>query len=159
MSKTIIFDPKLNPHNPRIPYGISVEAITSPIRFSRPINRGGTKKTSLDAVETRGSWILPGTNLELPDEDYEYIIRHPLGLQLVNCGAFRVVSPTLEEGKFPTETTLDYIEKDALDLIRNSSDIDWLERSEKREGRPAISRAIAEQIKNIKSVNTMNIRG
>lgn len=154
MPKTIIYDPKLSPLIPRSSVYVPVEAISSPIRFARTIVRPGKKTTALDAVETRGFWIVPGTNFDIPDEDYDHICKHPTGSALLSSGAIKVILPTLEEGQPFTETTKDYSELNALDLVRNSSDLEWLERSEKKEDRPAVLKVLIEQVKSIKSLNT-----
>ena len=153
MPRSLIYDPRFSPSAPRVPISVPIEAASSPIRFPRALNRGMKKTTTLDAVETKGIWILPGTNIDVPDEDYEYISRHPVGSEMLARGALKVILPSIEEGKVATETTRDYSEPDALELIRNSSDLDWLERSERKEDRPTVYKVLVEQIKSIKSLN------
>lgn len=154
MSKTLIYDPKLDYLRPRNTVAAPVEATSSPIRFPRVLSRGvGMKKATLDTVETKGGWIHPGTNLNFSDEDFEHLARHPVGADLLSSGALKIIEPSIKEGENATETTRDYSDKDALELIRNSSDSEWLERSERKEERPSILKALIEQSKAIKAVN------
>lgn len=149
MSKTLIYNPSnAIPFN--VSSGVPVEAYSSPIRFPRAISRGSgraTGKGTLEPVETKGMWLYPGTNTGIPDEEFDYISRHPVGGQLISRGALKLVEPKLEEGKTPTNTTSDYAEPDALDLIRNSYDLSWLELSSRREDRPRVSSVLIDRIK------------
>lgn len=156
MPKTLIYDPKLDYLRPRTTVAAPVEATSSPIRFPRVLSRGAGRKGTLDTVETKGGWIHPGTNLNFPDEDFEHLSKHPVGSDLLTTGALKVVEPSIKEGEIATETTRDYSEKDALELIRNSSDLEWLERSERKEERPVILKALIEQSKALKAVNARN---
>lgn len=153
MPKTLIYDPKLDYLRPRNTVAAPVEATSSPIRFPRVLSRGTARKGVLDTVETKGGWIHPGTNLNFPDEDFEHVSKHPVGADLLSSGALKIVETSLKEGEMPTETTRDYSEKDALELIRNSNDSEWLERSERKEERPPILKALIEQSKAIKAIN------
>lgn len=153
MPKTLIYDPKLSPLIPQSSVYVPVESISSPVRFARTITRPGKKTTALDAVETKGFWIVPGANFDIPDEDYEHISKHPVGSALLSSGSLKVITPILEEGQPFTETTKDYSEPNALELVRNSSDLEWLERSEKREDRPAVSKLLIERVKSLKALN------
>lgn len=153
MSKTLIYDPKLDYLRPRTSVAAPIEATSSPIRFPRALSRGLSKKGTLDTVETKGGWIHPGTNLNFSDEDYDHISKHPVGADLLSSGALKVVEVSIKEGEIITETTRDYLDKDALELIRNSSDAEWLERSERKEERPVILKALMEQLKALKALN------
>jgi len=153
MPKTLIYDPKNDQLRPQNTVMAPVEAYSSPIRFPRTLSRGTARKGSLETVETKGGWIHPGTNLNITDDDYEYIGKHPVGSELIARGSLRVVEPTLAEGQTITETTRDYSEKDAIDLIRNSNDLDWLQQSERKEERPVLLRNLAKRIIELKAVN------
>lgn len=156
MPKTLIYEPRLDPFRPISAVSTPVEATSSPIRFPRPLNRGITTKKpgTLETVETKGDWLNPGTNLNISDEDYEFISKHWFGVQLINSGALKTVEPVLEEGAIATGTTRDYSEKDALELVRNSNDLEWLELSERKEERPVITKALLDRTKAIKALQS-----
>lgn len=157
-NKAVIYDPSKSPHRPLTSLSVPIESLSSPIRFPRPVNRVGLKKSNsgIEPLETKGAWVYPGANFNIPDDDFEYISKHPMGIELINSGALRVVEPTLTDGKIQTETTVDYSDRDALEIIRHSYDIDWLERSIRKEERPVISKALIERVKGIKAVNNAN---
>lgn len=152
MPKNLIYNPSAASSS-HISSAVPIEAYSSPIRFPRSLNRGGgrtsAKTNTLEPVETKGAWIYPGSNLNIPDEEYEYITKHPIGQQLISRGALRVIEAKLEEGKLATGLTQDYTEPDAMELIRNSYDLDWMERSARREDRPVIAKALSERIKGL----------
>lgn len=153
MPKTLIYDPRHDSLRPQNSLMLPIEAVSSPIRFPRILSRGGGRKSgTLDAVEIKGDWIHPGTNLNVPDEDFEHISKHPVGSELIARGALVLVEPSIEEGQIPTETTRDYSEKNALELIRNSNDLEWLEQSERKEERPVITKALTKRITEIKAM-------
>lgn len=150
---TVLYNPALDPtHVSGVSSQIPVEARTAPVRFSRPIERKGRKNpNTIEAPEIAGIFIVPGIN-SIPEVEWEWIQKHPLGSQYCKSGAFRQISPTFAEGQAATGLSMDFAEADALEIVRNMHDIDWLERSDRKEDsqRMAVSNAIAARLKELK---------
>jgi len=123
------------------------------VRFSRPIERKGRKAANtIEAPEIAGVFITPGIN-SIPQEEWDWIKKHPLGGQYVGSGAFRAIAPELAEGQAATGLSVDFSEPDALTIIRNIFDSDWLERSDRKDERVAVSNAIAQRIKEMQKLS------
>lgn len=156
--KTVIFNPVLDPTNPySTTSNLPPEARSRPVRFSRPVKRPNPKARSnvITTPEIQGAFVVPGVN-NLSDEDWDFIAKHPVGQRFVSSGAFVVIAPTLAEGQEATGLTVDYALPDALNIIRNIMDVDWLKRSDRKDGRAEISEAIDRRLKELEKQNLQN---
>lgn len=158
--KTVIFNPVLDPTNPySTTSNLPPEARSRPVRFSRPVKRTNSKARGnvIATPEIQGAFLVPGVN-NLSGDDWEFIAKHPIGQQFVSSGAFLLINPTLTEGQVVTGLSLDYSIPDALTIIRNIADIDWLKRSERVEidKRTEIAEAINRRLKELEKQNLQN---
>lgn len=130
-----------------------------PIRMpiSKALKTSGTRTTGKagpknEELEIAGVWLNPGLNSVTPTE-MGYIKDSIWYDNFIEMGVVTILDPLpLDEGALPTDTTLDYSSKDALEIIRACDDIEWLRSCNAKETgkeRINVKRAIAARIKEL----------
>lgn len=135
---TLIFEPErdLNGQN-------------HPERFTRPVNFDKSKlaANSLPEMSLQGTWLMPGCNRKISWEEWEYIKLSNDFEQRQRRGVFTLIKgiPSVS----PTDTLEDYEEADAIEIIRNTYDLDMLELEAGRERRMGVIKAARSQIQSL----------
>lgn len=90
-------------------------------------------------------WLQPGgPNHNLSDEQIAILKNSEIGKEHIAAGIITIISPKdLEKA---SGTSADYDEAEAIALIRDSEDRDWLEESRAKEDRPAVREQIGKQL-------------
>lgn len=110
-----------------------------PLRYSRPTARPkrGNAKDGAENLELSGVWILVGVN-DIPQEDADYILKHPATPDRLRSKAFQVIEPAVKEN--PTGTLADFSLSDAREIIFNTYDTEVLGQLPKEDRRPEIAK-------------------
>lgn len=118
---------------PRTPGG----AINGPVIYKafKDLSAKGKANPEIDSVLLR-----PGPNHNVTDEQIAVLHRSEVGQAHLTQGVITVKSPT-QEGEI-SGTSLDYSDADAIAIIAESADEDWLSNSYVRENRTAVRNRI-----------------
>lgn len=128
----------------------SIDKWSGPYRFPVPILADPKNKQQEPEVEIDGKipFLAPGSNLvEL--KHFEAMQRSPFFERCVRKGVVRVCLPEIVEGGRVTGTSADYAMDVAIDIIEQSSDSDWLQRSIAKDDRDGIAQACQGRVREI----------
>lgn len=122
------------------------DKVNCPYRFAVPIKTKNAKGNN-DLI-VGGIFLHPGSNV-VSGEDFAAIKNNFFFKRCEKKGVIRVFSPEISEGVAPTGTTRDYDINDALEIIEQSNDIEWLQRCIAKDDRDGIAVSCQQRIKEI----------
>jgi hypothetical protein len=157
----LIFDSKKDPRKTYNPINniLPDEAFSRPVRIaSASTVPPGSKRSKPGGLEVppiiSGSFIYPGVN-RISKEEVDFMKSDPLvGKEYFESGAFQTIDPKLAEGQTATGLSVDYSPEDALRIIPLIGDLEWLERSDRKEERENVSRSLSARINALKKSQT-----
>lgn len=158
----LIFDSKKDPRKTYSPTNSPLpdEAFSRPVRIPSAVSVGAKRSKPAGfetAPQISGSFIYPGVN-RLKREEIDFMKSEPIvGKEYFESGAFLVIEPKVEEGQQATGLSTDYSPEDVLKIIPLINDLEWLERSDRKEEREAVSRSLSARINALKKAQNPNL--
>lgn len=145
-----------------IVYNPKIENRTNTFIFSCPRNlnqRSGDNKQFLtEALETERICLVPGSQL-VNAQLWEKLKNYPPSgkeiSRMMRKGVIRELRSNLQ-GDFQTSTTLDFELDDALEIVANSPDIEWLRLCIAKDNRSQVYNACKERIKTVEEMKKGN---
>lgn len=137
-----------------IVYSPRIENRSNPLGLSCPKHPNVTfdpdKRFLGQALELDSLWLHQGSQL-ISKQLWEKIKAHPpMGAEISRLerkGVIRVIQSS--PNNFVTQTTLDFEVDDALEMVANSWDVEWLRLCITKDNRPEIYKTCVERIKEV----------
>lgn len=129
-----------------------------PLRYSRPTARPkrGNAKDGAENLELSGVWLLVGVN-DVPQEDADFILKHPATPDRLRSKALQVVEPAVKENS--TGTLADFSLTDAREIIFNTYDTEALAQMPKEDRRAEIAKWTRERAIALQKAETAAMSG
>lgn len=115
----------------------SVPALDSPVRFpviEMPQSTPGKRGNANQDLEVKAQAPLRHGSNRVEQETWTLMASNPLIQRFIDVGAIHVIIPReLDEGAELTGTTLDFELSEALKIVTDSLDVEWLENCDRAE--------------------------